>query len=466
MMILDTLRNLVSGLGTSKDKSVANVYVTRELTPEEMIAMYRGDGFARKLVDIPAKDSTKNWRDWKATKEQIESIEAVEKKPTVKLAASVCYAKQMARLFGGSILYFAVKGQNPATPLDLEKVRKDSLQYVRVWHVHQIGSEGWEDDIGSEWYGQPKFYTVANRIGENVRIHPSRVIRFTGMPRPDVMGTSVWYGDSVLQVAYDSIANASSAEQHVGSLVTEAKTDVMYIPGLGQILSTEEGTKALTARFAYANQMKSQYNMLLLDGIGAETDDGESKGETWEQKQIRFADLPDLLTHFIQVLAGVGDIPLTRFLGTSAAGLNATGENDLRNYYDGLAGDQRNDLSPTMAPLDEVIIRSALGSRDPSVYYVWSPLWLPTPKEAAEIFEKRTQGVKTLKETSLIPAPALSEAAVNMLIEDGTLVGIEAAIATHGDFSSMSEEEQNAAKGIVPEPVEPANDPEKEGAAA
>lgn len=453
MKIFDTLKNLVSGLGTSKDKSIANSYVVNEILPNDLVNMYRGDWISRKLVDIPPKDMTKTWRNWKAPKEAVEKIEALEKHTRIRLAANTCYALQMARLFGGSIMYFSIRGQASHTALDVERVRQDDLKYIRVFHkVEGLGEEGLRDDIEDEWYGHPEFYTVTKRTGEPRRIHPSRVIRFIGKPRPELLNTSVWWGDSVLQIAQDAVMNASASEQHVAALVPEAKTDVMYVPGLGQMLSTPEGTQALTARFQYAAMMKSMFNMVLLDGVGAETAEGESVGETWEQKQIRFADLPDLLTHFLQTVSGAADIPLTRFLGVSPAGLNATGESDLRNYYDGLAGDQRNELSPSLAAFDEVLIRSATGSREPSIYYEWAPLWLPTPKEQAEIFKNRAEGVKTLKDTMLIPAAALSEATVNMLIEDGTLASMETAIAKHGDFSSMSPEEQEAAKGITPEP--------------
>ena len=41
---------------------------------------------------------------------------------------------------------------------------------------------------------------------------------------------------------------------------------------------------------------------------------------------------------FLQVAAGAADIPVTRLLGQSPAGLSATGESDTRNYYDMIVG--------------------------------------------------------------------------------------------------------------------------------
>ena len=49
---------------------------------------------------------------------------------------------------------------------------------------------------------------------------------------------------------------------------------------------------------------------------------------------------------FLQVAAGAADIPVTRLLGQSPAGLSATGDSDTRNYYDMIAARQELDLRP------------------------------------------------------------------------------------------------------------------------
>jgi len=36
----------------------------------------------------------------------------------------------------------------------------------------------------------------------------------------------------------------------------------------------------------------------------------------------------------MQLASGAADIPMTRLLGQSPAGMNATGDGDMRNYYD------------------------------------------------------------------------------------------------------------------------------------
>ena len=75
--------------------------------------------------------------------------------------------------------------------------------------------------------------------------------------------------------------------------------------------------------------MKSLFGMTLFEGNGV-----SPEGETYQQKQISFASLPDVARLFLQIASGAADIPVTRMLGQAPAGLNATGDSDTRNYYD------------------------------------------------------------------------------------------------------------------------------------
>jgi hypothetical protein len=159
---------------------------------------------------------------------------------------------------------------------------------------------------------------------------------------------------------------------------------------------------------------------------------------------------------FMQLVSGAADIPATRLLGQSPAGMNATGESDLRNYYDRLQAMQSVEMTPAMARLDECIIRSALGSRDQDIYYEWAPLWGMSEKEKADVFKTKADAARALAGTStsppLLPIDALSDALVNTFVEDGALPGLDAAIEEHGALSEQEpdDDEQRAAVGEEP----------------
>lgn len=61
-------------------------------------------------------------------------------------------------------------------------------------------------------------------------------------------------------------------------------------------------------------------------------------------------------------LSGASRIPVTKLFGRSPAGMNATGESDLRNYYDYVDTLREAKLRPILEKLLPVLAMSAWGA--------------------------------------------------------------------------------------------------------
>lgn len=438
--VADSLTNLVSRMGTDRDKAAASVYGMPLLTDQELLNAYRGAWLPRKIVDIPAFDSVRAWRDWQAEGQEIEPIEAEENRLNVR--GKVFEARIKARLWGGAAIHIGTGDTNLAQPLDVDRIGKGGIKYLTVLTRRQLTAGEIDRDPGSEWYGKPKVYNLTAGDKAQVAIHPSRLVIFTGNAQPDIefvgAGDMAW-GDSVLLSVLDAIKNADSTAGNIASLVFEAKIDIVRVPNFMASLK-DEGYKArLLERFTLAATAKGINGTLILD-----------KEEEYESKAASFATLPDILDRFLQIVSGAADIPATRLLGQSPAGLNSTGESDLRNYYDRLSAMQQVEMTPAMYRLDECLIRSALGSRPADVHFEWSPLWGLSDKEKADIFKLKSDAARALAGSAagtLLPVEALSDALVNTFVEDGSLPGLEAAIDEYGTLAEQepSEEELAAA---------------------
>ncbi len=444
--VRDSLTNMVANIGTSRDKAASTFYSMPMLSDEELLNAYRGAWLPRKIVDIPAFDSVRAWRDWQAKKTQIEAIEAEEKRLNVK--GKILEAKIKARLWGGAAVVIGTGDQNLTEPLDVERVGKGGLKYLTVISRRNLTAGEIDRDPASEWYGKPKVYQIKSTDGVQVDIHPSRLVVFNGAAQPDeeiVTTTYAGWGDSVLLSVVEAIKQADGTAANIASLVFEAKVNVIRIPDFMQNVGDERYRAKILERYTLAATGKGINGDLLLD-----------KEEEFEQKTASFATLPDVLMSFMQLVSGAADIPATRLLGQSPAGMNATGESDLRNYYDRLQAMQSVEMTPAMGRLDECIIRSALGSRDPDIYYEWAPLWGMSEKEKADVFKTKADAARALAGTStsppLVPIDALSDALVNTFVEDGSLPGLDAAIEEHGTLSEQEpdENEQRAAVGEEP----------------
>lgn len=439
----DSLTNLVSRLGTDRDKAAATIYGLTTLTDDQILAAYKTAWLPRKIVDIPAFDSVRAWRDWQAKPDQIEAIEAEEKRLGVK--AKVLLARKRARLWGGAAILIGTGDANTEAPIDVERVTKGGLRYLAVFNRRQLTGHEIERDPESEWFGKPKLYQLQSTGGQVLGIHPSRLVIFTGNePADEDLDASAQqgWGDSVLQSTLDAIKQADSTAANVASLVFEAKVDIIRVPNFMQGLGSEEYRQRLIERYTLAATAKGINGTLMLD-----------KEEEYETKQASFATLPDVMDRFLQIVSGAADIPATRLLGQSPAGMNATGESDLRNYYDRLSAAQELEMEPAMSVLDECIIRSATGARDKDIHYQWAPLWGMSEKEKADVFKTKADAARVIAgsgQQPIIPIEALSDSFVNAMVEDGSLPGLEAAIEEYGTLAEQepSLEEQAAAAAL------------------
>ena len=432
-LTVDSFKNFVANLNTGRDKQSAGEYALLTLSDQQWSNIYRTSWMGRKVVDIPAEDATRKWRAWQAEADQIEEIEEVEKR--LLLPQKVKLAMQQARLFGGSGIYFSIKGDDPTLPLKLESIKQDSLEFATVMSRSILVPGQIELDPMAEGYGKPQYYEVSSTGQGTVRIHPSRLAIFigNGVLTPDEMaGRYQGWGDSVLHVAYEAVRSADSTAANVASLVYEAKIDILQIPDLAALMANPRHREVLEQRIALGAQLKGNNGMLVLDGQ-----------DVYTQKQFSFAGLTDINMQTMQAVAAAADIPITRFLGKSPGGLNATGEGDLKNYYDSIASMQTLEISPALYYLDEAMIRSSLGDRPDDVWFEWESLWQMSDEQKSRISKETADTIGALVAAGIFPESELGEAAANLLVERGVFPTF--------DITSAMLEEVAAEKAAIEE---------------
>lgn len=417
----DTLFNFVTGMGGEKDKLAGTVFGYAALGKAQLDAAYRGDWISRKVVDIPAYDAFREWRSWEADAKDITAIEELEKK--FRLQRKAMLALQRGRLYGGGALVLGIAQGRADEELVLDTLGKDCLQFVHVVSRHEIAAGPIIWDVMSPYYGEPSYYEKTNNSGVSgsLRLHPSRVVRFVGHETADV-NTSEGWGDSILQVCADAILACGVVASSVAQMVAESKIDIIKIPELSDNLGDADYEDRLKKRFGLANTIKSVFSMLIID-----------KEEEWNRINQSFTGLPDILKMYLLIVSGAADVPATRFLSQSPAGLSATGESDTRNYYDRIGTEQSVVITPAMERLDKVLIASALGKIPDETHYEWRPLWQMDPKDEAEIATKKAAVMTADTNAGLITPLVLQKARENQLIEDGTYPGLEGFIDDFGD---------------------------------
>lgn len=415
--VTDGLSSTLTGMGTANDKRQSVGYSSKILNPAELENAYRYDWIAGKAVDIPANDATREWRQWQADKEQITLLESEEKRLCVQERVHDALVK--SRIYGGAAIVIGVKGQTEESlkeELKLDSIGKGDITYLHTVSRHEIDAGDIERNLLSPYYGQPKCYRINSEMGQ-IEVHPSRVSRFLGKKIHSAANVHEEWGDSIITRIDDAVKNASIPQEQVATLLMESNVDIIKVPDFMSSIGDKEYESRIIKRWQLAAVGKSINRALIMD-----------KDEEWSKLTPNFSTLPELIRLYLHIAAAAADISAARFLGQVQGGLNSSGDSDIRNYYDNVASEQKNVISPAIAILDEALIRSALGSRPDEVYYKWVPLWQMSENEKADVLLKKSQAISNINNTRLIPEEALSKSLINLLIEDESMPGLDAAM--------------------------------------
>lgn len=444
MKFFDGLRNFVTGLGTARDKSVASHWVMDQIGEDEAESMYASSWAARKAVDIIPDDETREWRTWQA--EDAEALYKAEK--ALHIRARVNLARKWERLYGGAAILIGTGDPEPLEPLDVTAIKPGGIRYMHVLQRRDIVADEWEDDILQPGFGRPRTYRITTgRIRSQITVHRSRLVLFDGLDAPrEYREARDGFGFSVLQVLRKAVTDAESTTHNAAVMMHEATLDVIKIPELQSYLADAEGERRLMERFMLAQMAKGTVKALILGG-----------DEEYDRKQTSFAGIPDIMNAQHEVVAAALDMPLTRFMGRSPGGLNSTGDNELRNYYDMIRARQQTDLADTLHPLDEAL-KAHCGAQGDEVVYEWNDLWTPTPKERADIEKINAEVDAAYVNMALFPQEGMAKAIRDRLIDRGTYPTID----THVTEDDLTTPEVDLS--FEPPTVDPAEGGEDEEA--
>ncbi|MGO3890093.1 MAG: DUF1073 domain-containing protein [Paenalcaligenes sp.] len=407
----DGLVNVMSGLGMGKGKRDYNRFVASGMQGyQELEAAYQTNWIARQIVDIPADDMTREWRTIKCQA----ADEIRKEEDRLNLQSCVNEALSWSRLYGGGAI-LPLTNQDFEKPFRPDLVKKGGVQRLMVfdrWDLSPHDINTW--DVLADNYLQPEFYTIYQG---GQRIHWTHFIRFAGakLPRRQRAMLQGW-GDSQLRRCLEDIKDTVSAKDGIAELMQSANVDVITREGLSEDLSTDQEA-AIIQRYTIFDQMKSIINTALLDS-----------DEKLDRLTLNMSGIAPVLETLMVWISGAADIPVTRLFGRSAAGLNATGEGDLKNYYDGIRSQQTSQLDRPMALLDEIMVRSALGHMPDDYNYDWNRLAQPNRKEEAE-----ARKIEAETDVALLDAGVVGRAQVMRRLEadevyqyrDGVIESIE-----------------------------------------
>lgn len=318
------------------------------------------DEMTRKFIEISAPDEM--------IKKRLEAeLQRLDVRGVFNRAAAWC------GYFGGCLVYMDT-GDAPedlAKPVALtpEFIAQGSLRGLRVIEP-VVASPDWynsSDPLAADYF-EPRSWFV-----QSTRVHASRLLVFRQNTPPLLLKAAYnFFGVPAVQIALDYVAHFTQTREAAARLLTKFSTTV-FKTDISRLLYGGDAAQA-KARIGHFARQRDNNGVAVLD----------YESEAMEQLNTPLSGVDVIVRQALELLAVVWRIPAVKLFGISPAGLNATGESDMQNFYDYVASRQAKVFADPLRRLIQAVQLSVTGKIDPAVTYEFVPLWEMTAREKAE----------------------------------------------------------------------------------
>jgi hypothetical protein len=436
-LIVDGWIDTVRGFGDA-DSTTQGFQKRDELPADVLEALYEQSWLARTIVQALPEDAMRR-RPSGPTPEQWARFDELNRHEAYEqgvLMQGLC----QGRTFGGAaiLLGFAQgspteEAPEPGPGADL--VWLDSVPWGSLTVVAR------ETDANSPRFGLPLVLRVSGdhpRMG--LEFHVSRSILCGGAPRACTRRQQNPPWLSVLQAVYEELLAYGMNWKSVDALLAEASMGVFKMAGLAAA-AARENEAGFRARLALLSTGKSTARTIFLDA---------SAQEEFSRTEVSFAGLYQIVDKIMMRVAGAARMPLTRLFGREPAGMNATGESDLSQWYDSCESYREQSVAPKFGRLIDLVAGT-------HVELEWPSLWQASAKEQAETRNMLLAGDAILVDKGMVDPLSVLESRA----KDKTL-GLEVDVAVELRLAEEAAAQEEAAReaglaALAQKPAEPAD---------
>lgn len=413
----DGLTNALTGIGVyGKDKRLGAVFEVCEVTPEDAEAWWRGHDLAARIVETPVNEMLREgWCLKVAADEDGGGGEGDASAPGRYDARSRRYDEDLSRevseevtarledlefecalrdalnyergLGGGAVLLGVNDGQELDQPLNLERII--AFDWVTALERRDLQVAEFYGNPAAPKFGRPAIYEInaqspgaayGGDLGQmsGVRVHESRLLVFPGIQTTRAgRGTRIaqGWGDSVLTRCAPVLRDYDTSWSAASILLHDFSQTVYKLKDLAALVLQDSARADATikSRLQALELSRSVARAVVID-----------QEEEFERKTTAITGLPEMLELFASRLAAAADMPLTLLMGQSPGGLNATGESDIRFFYDRIRSAQSRRLRPIIERVCKIVFATLPGGEPAQWSVEFKPLWTPSAKEVAE----------------------------------------------------------------------------------
>lgn len=362
-------------------------------------SLYRSHWVVRRIIDVIPEDMIKNGYKILSQIEpkQIKRITKLDR--TTQTSRKILEGCKLGRLYGGAGALIMIEGHEDILdmPLEYDQIMPGSYKGLLVLDRWSgiTPNEELVTDVSDSEFGMPEYYTISSdNLERGIRVHHSRILRFMGrdLPYLEKLAETYW-GASEIEHVFDELRKRDNVSWNIAMLTFMANLRVFKMEGMEQVLATGS-EKVLQDLYNTVQSMNVMMNNNSMQIIGA--NDG------YESHQYTFGGIGEVYDRFMMDLAGAAETPVTKLFGRSPAGMNATGESDMQNYYDTIEEKQESLLRPVYDKILPIMMMSELGAIPDDFDYEFNPVRRPSDDEMADLASKNIDSITKAFQAGII----------------------------------------------------------------
>jgi phage-related protein (TIGR01555 family) len=310
-LTMDAFANPLARLGAGMtDVTQYTQYIKQNFTAQynTLTVLYRENWVVKRLIDVVPEDMTKSWYRIKSQlapdhKQRITRLERV-----TRIRERVLEGLKWGRLYGGAVAVIVIDGHDDILdqPLDYDTIMPGSFKGLIVVDRWSGVSPSLSivENVDDPEFGLPEYYTISTAaFGFGIRVHHSRILRFTGRHLPYIEEQAeTYWGTSELEHVYSEIVKYDNTSYNIAALVFSANLKIYKMDGFEQIGTAPQSVlRDLYNTLTMMNYMMNSQGMQIM-----------GKEDAFETQQFSFAGLSDTYEMFMLDVSGASEIPVTR----------------------------------------------------------------------------------------------------------------------------------------------------------
>lgn len=358
--------------------------------------LYKTFGILANIVDIPVDDAYKRGGfDLEAEsidEDELHNLEKyVSKKQDIK---QIKNARKWARLYGGAALII-FDGGDLHKPLNEKALSNSSFELLAVDRWQLAYSEPHIDIPGGVW--TVSNYSADSQLNSKM-IHDSRIIVVKGKEAPyQIMQRVNGWGISVYEQIFQDMSSFFKARNVIFELLDESKIDVLKLESLQTAIQSSSGEQALQRMVDMVSRNKNYKSTITL-----------STADEYDQKQIRFAGMSEILKEIRVMIAGSAKMPVNKIWGEGVTGFGS-GEDSLENYNSQIENEIRVDDTPIVEEVLRLRCIELFGREVKDLEMMWKNLRTLNAIDEQNINDKKLANAMQLFDRQLLTPQEVME---------------------------------------------------------